>query len=61
MKMLFMKISQVPELSQFHKRFFANKALEYYNRMGEHAIANKICKSKNKSRPITARCSEISI
>nr|WP_309755598.1 hypothetical protein [Flavobacterium sp.] len=26
---------QVPELSQFHKRFFANKALEYYNRMGE--------------------------
>ncbi len=26
---------QIPELSHFHKRFFANKALEYYNRMGE--------------------------
>ena len=29
---------QVPELSQFHKRFFANKALEYYNRMGESTL-----------------------
>jgi hypothetical protein len=26
---------QVLELSHFHKRFFANKALEYYTRMGE--------------------------
>ncbi|WP_158730087.1 MULTISPECIES: hypothetical protein [unclassified Flavobacterium] len=26
---------QVPELSHFHKRFFANKAVEYYTRMGE--------------------------
>ncbi len=30
--------TQVPELSHFHKRFFANKALEYYNRMGEGAL-----------------------
>jgi hypothetical protein len=30
-------------------------ALEYYNRMGEGTLLNKICKSKNKSRPITAR------
>ena len=27
--------TQVPELSHFYKRFFANKALEYYTRMGE--------------------------
>lgn len=26
---------QIPEISNFHKRFFANKGLEYYNRMGE--------------------------
>ena len=32
------KYPQVPELSQFHKRFFANKALEYYNRMGESTL-----------------------
>ena len=29
---------QIPELSDFHKRFFANKALEYYNRMGESTL-----------------------
>ena len=29
---------QIPELSDFHKRFFANKALEYYNRMGEDTL-----------------------
>jgi len=26
---------QVPEISNFHKKFFAKKGLEYYNRMGE--------------------------
>ena len=35
-EMLFhIKFPQIPELSDFHKRFFAKKALEYYNRMGE--------------------------
>ena len=29
---------QVPELSDFYKRFFANKALEYYNRMREGSL-----------------------
>lgn len=28
---------QIPELSDFHKTFFARKALEYYNRMGENS------------------------
>ena len=33
-EMLFHKIfPQIPEVSNFHKKFFANKALEYYNRM----------------------------
>ena len=27
----------IPELSDFHKKAFANKALEYYNRMGENS------------------------
>lgn len=26
---------QIPEISNFHKKFFANKGLEYYKRMGE--------------------------
>ena len=29
------KFPQIPEVSDFHKRFFAKKSLEYYNRMGE--------------------------
>lgn len=29
------KFPQIPEVSDFHKRFFAKKALEYYSRMGE--------------------------
>ena len=29
------KFTQIPELPDFNKRFFAKKALEYYNRMGE--------------------------
>lgn len=27
----------LPEISSYHKKFFANKALEYYNRMGENS------------------------
>ena len=27
----------VPEVSEFHKKFFAEKALEYYKRMGENS------------------------
>lgn len=35
-EMLFHKtFPQIPEFPDFHKRFFAKKALEYYNRMGE--------------------------
>lgn len=28
---------QIPDASVFHRKFFANKALEYYNRMGENS------------------------
>ena len=28
---------KIPEVSDFHKKFFANKALEYYSRMGENS------------------------
>ncbi|MDV3872970.1 hypothetical protein BAS06_01820 [Elizabethkingia miricola] len=35
-EMLFHKrFSQLPEVSDFHKKFFADKALVYYGRMGE--------------------------
>lgn len=35
-EMLFHKVfPQVPEVSDFHKKFFGGKALEYYKRMGE--------------------------
>ena len=35
-EMLFhLQFPKIPELSNFHKRFFANKAVEYYNKMGE--------------------------
>jgi hypothetical protein len=32
---------QIPEISNFHKKFFANKGLEYYNRMGEGSKLQK--------------------
>lgn len=36
-EMLFHKIyPQIPNVSVFHRKFFANKALDYYNRMGEN-------------------------
>lgn len=28
---------QIPEVSNFQKKYFANKGLEYYNRMGENS------------------------
>ncbi|WP_336686799.1 hypothetical protein [Chryseobacterium bernardetii] len=35
-EMLFHKVfPQVPDVSDFHKKFFGGKALEYYKRMGE--------------------------
>ena len=37
-EMLFHKeFPLVPEVSNFHKKFFAEKALEYYRRMGENS------------------------
>ena len=37
-EMLFHKIfPQVPDVSDFHKKFFGEKALEYYRRMGENS------------------------
>jgi hypothetical protein len=41
-EMLFHKVfPQIPEVSDFHKKFFANKALEYYKRMGEGSDLQK--------------------
>jgi hypothetical protein len=38
-EMLFRKIyPQIPEVSNFQKKFFANKALDYYKRMGENSV-----------------------
>lgn len=35
-EMIFHKVfPQIPEISDFHKKAFGNKALEYYRRMGE--------------------------
>jgi hypothetical protein len=37
-EMLFHKVfPQIPEVSDFHKKFFGEKALEYYKRMGENS------------------------
>ena len=41
-EMLFRKIfPSIPEISAFHKKAFANKAIEYYNRMGENSDLQK--------------------
>lgn len=41
-EMLFHEIfPQIPEVSDFHKKYFAEKALEYYRRMGEDSILQK--------------------
>ncbi|MCS3530114.1 hypothetical protein [Chryseobacterium sp. JUb7] len=37
-EMLFHKVfPQIPDVSDFHKKFFGNKALEYYKRMDENS------------------------
>ena len=41
-EMLFRKIyPNIPEISNFHKKFFASKAFEYYDRMGENSELQK--------------------
>lgn len=47
-EMLFHKeFPLVPDVSDFHKKFFAEKALEYYKRMGEHSeLQNKYSEQK---------------
>ncbi|WP_286925662.1 hypothetical protein [Flavobacterium sp. UBA4197] len=46
---------QIPELSSFHKKFFARKALEYYNRMGENsALQLKYSEQKNEVEQLLA-------
>ncbi|ASK31328.1 hypothetical protein CEY12_14985 [Chryseobacterium sp. T16E-39] len=41
-EMLFHRVfPQIPDVSDFHKKFFANKALEYYKRMGEGSDLQK--------------------
>ena len=41
-EMLFHKVfPQVPDVSDFHKKFFGEKALEYYRRMGENSDLQK--------------------
>ena len=47
-EMLFHKqFPLVPDVSDFHKKFFAEKALEYYKRMGEHSeLQNKYAEQK---------------
>ena len=48
-EMIFHKIyPQIPEVSNFHKKFFANKGLEYYNRMGENSELQIKYKSQKK-------------
>lgn len=37
-EMIFHKVyPQIPEASNYHKKFFANKGLEYYQRMGQNS------------------------
>ncbi|UFH45093.1 hypothetical protein LNP27_08035 [Flavobacterium galactosidilyticum] len=41
-EILFRKIFQsIPEISNFHKKTFAHKAIEYYNRMEENSSLQK--------------------
>ena len=49
-EMLFHKeFPLVPDVSDFHKKFFAEKALEYYKRMGENSeLQQKYAKHKLK-------------
>ena len=48
-EMLFRKVFRaIPEISTFHKKAFAHKALEYYNRMGENSELQKKYDEKKK-------------
>ena len=41
-EMLFRKVfPSIPEITTFHKKAFAHKAIEYYNRMGENSELQK--------------------
>jgi hypothetical protein len=47
---------QVPEISNFHKRFFANKGLEYYERMGKGSeLQLKYADQKKQVEDLIAR------
>jgi len=46
---------QVPEISNFHKKFFAQKGLEYYNRMGEGSeLQQKYAEQKKQVEDLIA-------
>lgn len=57
-EMLFHKVfPEVPEVSDFHKKFFGEKALEYYRRMGENSELQQ--KYKDQRLEIQALISEL--
>ena len=53
-EMIFHEIfPQTPDISNFHKTFFINKAFEYFNRMGENSVLQqKYLLQKNKLQTI---------
>ena len=56
-EMLFHKVfPQVPEVSDFYKKFFGEKALEYYRRMGENSeLQVKYAKEKIEVEDLIAQ------
>lgn len=58
-EMLFHNIfPRIPECSDFHKKFFAAKAFEYYNRMGENSeLQQKYAKQKLELENLVASLS----
>lgn len=57
-EMLFHKVfPEVPEVSDFYKKFFGEKALEYYRRMGENSELQQ--KYKDQRFEIQALISEL--
>lgn len=56
-EMLFHKeFPNVPEVSDFHKKFFANKALEYYKRMGTDSdLQKKYAEQKKEIEDLISR------
>ena len=45
----------VPDVSDFHKKFFGKKALEYYKRMGENSdLQEKYSEDKIKVEDLIA-------